>query len=455
MGKRIFEERKINAKGLVVSKEDFRLFLDLDEYSYNEQRMAKVVESAEAMLEEQIPFLPLSLYREFSINGNRTNYQTKVNRRKTMAMTLTLAEHYEKKGRFIDKLIDVLWAMMEESTWVYPAHASNNPVVEDPSVPPVFGDAIHGVALCSAGGAAAVAVAYHLLKDEIAAVSPVITDKMVYTLRERMIKPFLNVTFWWTGFTKRRTNNWCPWIISNMLYVTAVTESDPTVREQVVNRALRCLDEYMDALPADGGCDEGPGYWGAAGGSLFDCLELIYDITGGRISVFDHPHVKNIGEYIVKVNLCDKYYVNFADGSSKNAHDGKLFMRFGSKCGSEALYTLGQHLAASYDAGLDYSKIYRTLRSVNTPKPEDCDVVALPCAVLPELGVMVARESTDPTKGTILALKGGHNAESHNHNDVGNFIVYRNGKPVLIDVGVGTTAVPPIFPTRMLSTQYA
>jgi hypothetical protein len=113
-------------------------------------------------------------------------------------------------------------------------------------------------------------------------------------------------------------------------------------------------------------------------------------------------------------------------------------MRFGKRCGSEALYTLGQHLAASYDAGLDYSKIYRTLRSVNTPRPEDCDVVALPCAVLPELGVMVVRESTDPTKGTILAFKGGHNAESHNHNDIGNFIVYRNGKPVLIDVGVGT-----------------
>src|SRR2546430_9673482 len=33
---------------------------------------------------------------------------------------------------------------------------------------------------------------------------------------------------------------------------------------------------------------------------------------------------------------------------------------------------------------------------------------------------------------------GGHNAQSHNHNDVGNFIVYGDGRPVLIDLGVET-----------------
>jgi hypothetical protein len=34
--------------------------------------------------------------------------------------------------------------------------------------------------------------------------------------------------------------------------------------------------------------------------------------------------------------------------------------------------------------------------------------------------------------------KGGHNAESHNHNDIGNFVVYADGKPALIDIGVET-----------------
>ena len=35
-----------------------------------------------------------------------------------------------------------------------------------------------------------------------------------------------------------------------------------------------------------------------------------------------------------------------------------------------------------------------------------------------------------------MAVKGGHNQEGHNHNDVGNLIVYMNGQPGLIDVGM-------------------
>ena len=34
-------------------------------------------------------------------------------------------------------------------------------------------------------------------------------------------------------------------------------------------------------------------------------------------------------------------------------------------------------------------------------------------------------------------MKGGHNGESHNHNDVGSFVVYADNEPLLIDVGVG------------------
>jgi len=51
---------------------------------------------------------------------------------------------------------------------------------------------------------------------------------------------------------------------------------------------------------------------------------------------------------------------------------------------------------------------------------------------------MAARSDIKNNEGLYLAAKGGHNAESHNHNDVGNFIVYLNGKPAIIDAGVET-----------------
>jgi hypothetical protein len=40
--------------------------------------------------------------------------------------------------------------------------------------------------------------------------------------------------------------------------------------------------------------------------------------------------------------------------------------------------------------------------------------------------------------GWFVAAKGGHNNESHNHNDIGTFTLYVNGIPMFVDAGVGT-----------------
>jgi hypothetical protein len=38
----------------------------------------------------------------------------------------------------------------------------------------------------------------------------------------------------------------------------------------------------------------------------------------------------------------------------------------------------------------------------------------------------------------VLSAKGGHNSESHNHNDVGSFALYDGSTPLLVDVGIST-----------------
>jgi hypothetical protein len=57
---------------------------------------------------------------------------------------------------------------------------------------------------------------------------------------------------------------------------------------------------------------------------------------------------------------------------------------------------------------------------------------------MPGIQVMAARMKEGSPEGLYLAAQGGHNAESHNHNDVGNFLVYSGGEPAIIDVGVET-----------------
>jgi hypothetical protein len=57
---------------------------------------------------------------------------------------------------------------------------------------------------------------------------------------------------------------------------------------------------------------------------------------------------------------------------------------------------------------------------------------------LADLQILVVRETAGSSRGLTLAIKGGHNNENHNHNDVGSFIAALDGVPVLIDLGQPT-----------------
>jgi hypothetical protein len=52
-----------------------------------------------------------------------------------------------------------------------------------------------------------------------------------------------------------------------------------------------------------------------------------------------------------------------------------------------------------------------------------------------EAGVLICRPSPGSSSRLALALKGGHNSEHHNHNDVGSFIVVLGDTPLLLDPG--------------------
>jgi hypothetical protein len=52
-----------------------------------------------------------------------------------------------------------------------------------------------------------------------------------------------------------------------------------------------------------------------------------------------------------------------------------------------------------------------------------------------DMQLMAARDKGGSVQGLYVACWASHNGQSHNHNDVGNFIIYANGRPFIIDVG--------------------
>lgn len=441
---RIFEKYNFDISGRVLPLEAFKLMREVKDPVINTDAadVEKLVRGAEEDLTKEIPSLTLSKYRDYLENGSTTVYGSPYRQRMSMLMRMAFAEKIEGKGRFIDKIADVIWAMCEESTWMLPEHTPHrtHPAAQRQKVPPTAGSKYgHGLELGAAYRAANIALAYIWFKDKFDEISPFINERILFELKERIIDPFIDYTYWWEGVDGNRVNNWCPWIVSNVLTVVSLVESDMSRREKVVELSIKYLDNFINCCPEDGGCDEGPTYWNAGVGCLFDSLELLEDITDGYVNIYSEPLIKALGEYEARANITGKYFVNFADSRSTCMLDGNMLIRYGKKCNSDILVSFGENMLKLRGAVLDTALIYRSLRSLTTPNLDLSAVTpkAATDTYFKNLEIMILRDSEIPDEGTFLAIKGGNNGESHNHNDVGSFIVYRNGLPVLIDAGVG------------------
>jgi len=242
------------------------------------------------------------------------------------------------------------------------------------------------------------------------------------------------------GRSDAKLNNWAPWVMSNYLAAALVLEKDEGRRIDAVERVMHYTDQYINGLGDDGGCDEGPGYWSAAGGCVFDVLNLLSDASKGKINLFHEPIIQKMGAYIYKTHIAGKYYINVADAAPQIIPDGVMLYYAGKAMQDTLMMGFGSWIYHQYPSGgVSYEQFHRTRTLYDALALKECAAYAPAAPAVrdcwfADVQLMAARND----KGMFVASHGGHNAESHNHNDVGDFVVYVRGEPVIIDVGSGT-----------------
>ena len=381
------------------------------------------------------PQLPATLYLQYERNGDRKSYETPYFKRRTLLIGATLAECVTGNSRYLDAVMDGLWFLCEESSWVISAHnaAPNGKhdiqqFLPDPKAP--------AIDLFSAQTAAALAYVTYLLSDELDQLTPALIRRVHEEVETRIFTPFLTRDdFWWMGITRKNLNNWTPWILSNVMDAFLLLEADPRRLATALERSLRILDRYLSGLPEDGGCDEGCGYWNVAGASLLDCLECLRQATDGKADFYHDPLIRAIAEFPLKAHIGGPWYWNFADCDAKPALDGERVYTFGIRTKNAGLVSLGNEISAlcKTPRPIDTPQMNRVLSMLFTsrnPGSEDDRAGDRHMVFMPSLQVWAMEKN-----GIYAAIKGGSNGENHNHNDVGNVIVYLEGQPAIIDAG--------------------
>lgn len=380
--------------------------------------------------------IPAETFAEFRTNGNRTRYEEASFGIRKQFVCLVMAEIMQGRGRFLPSIRKGLHYFIEkEPWWGIPAHYPKDHPEKD----------IQPVDLFNAETAGMLAWTLYMLEDEINRKEKELCDQVRSEIDRRFLKPVLNQPQGW----KNNANNWNTWITSNWLETVLICESDAKQRDAAFKGVQQCLRTFMKGYPDDGGCEEGVSYWDCAGASFFESLYFMQFAPKQAVLTLNEAQkkkVENMGRFITTMYINDLTFVNFSDAQAQNVPNINILFPYGEYLQNEQMMQLAAYVGKKYQYSLkpstlflksgNYPKLGRELMLLSMlpkyqataavePKTED--------AYLENSQIMVASN-----KNWFVAAKGGNNAESHNHNDIGNFIVYHNNQPVVIDLGRDT-----------------
>lgn len=356
--------------------------------------------------------------------------------RAAVAAAVTLEE------RWIDEVVDGVQLLCEQSSWCWPAHddafdrhGSVLATVTDPYLDLGAGEVVAQLAWID-----------HVLGTQLDARAPGIRSRIRHEAQVRVFRPFVERRDWhWLGLDGD-VHNWNPWIHSSVLTAAVQLHDDPA---HIIDLVVEGLDRYLFSLPDDGAIDEGYSYWWNGACRALEALELLEYATDRS-----RPDLAGLRETVAFPHRCHlggDWYANLADGQARPSADLPWHALH------RAARRVGDADAAAHAAShrgtppSEFAGLGRLVRELT-----DADWIAaapaeppLPRDVwLPSTQVLLAREHAATAAGLGLVVKGGHNAEHHNHNDVGSFIVTSDGVPVIVDAGRPTYTKATFGPER-------
>ena len=387
---------------------------------------ADLAAEAEKLLAQPIVEMPATAFLDYFRTGDRRKGETLYFARRQRLVTLLLAEALEYKGRFVDGIVNAVWAILNEPTWCLPAHTR---LTAGDALPDFASEEVD---LFSAQTSAVLASTLMLAEKELAAVSPTLVKRMRRTVIRRAICPVEEdlSRFWW----HEGRNNWTPWICANLLNSANTVLADDPSRLLAYTRLLQsCMDRYYTRYLEDGACEEGPGYWAKSPGIAILYYELLCRMSDGASSIFNEEKFIRMIRYAGEMQIGNNCFFPFSDSPPVVSMPCGLLAMYARRTGDPAVRDFARRcrkVTPLSSAARDYIEPDLLLADIffhddgPVGTPEDF------VSYYPALQLLSLRAGR-----LRLAAIAGNNGFCHNHNDVGQFILVVDGKFQVMDLG--------------------
>lgn len=375
-----------------------------------------------------MPELPPALYREFYLKGQRGRFENAYFERRRIVGRAALCALFDPAPeRWLGPLFERVWEIASEFSWPLPATV-NSPSGQDPM----------RLDLVAAETCA-------LLADLVSIFSAVMPRALADRIRARARAEFFenylhrHDDFWWT----RSTNHWNAVCHFGLLASALALEDDMVRLAEMLETAAGYLPYYLEGFGSDGACREGPAYWQYGFGAFAELNRRLEAFTGGRLSLIEgDPLIGEIARYGFCVTLEGHQIVNFGDTPRIGSLNPALLSLLAARLDDPDLAAVARR---------NYAKLSRTGVSLQGPRSDFQHLVRLflnlpaelpadaPLPLLSEymrdVGVAVERFTTPDGRTVEFAVKAGNNAEHHNHNDCGSFLLHVDGVPIIPEIG--------------------
>lgn len=386
-------------------------------------RHAAALDAAEARvrnaLGKPIPPIPWSVFKLFAETGDRRQGERPYFQRRTLLgdLEILLLAGRDPDGAYTALLEDLLWEICNEYTWSLPAHlwraSSGDPGVRNER---------HTLDLFASETGFYLAELLHFLGDRL---SPRLVARCRAEIKDRTLDSYLGpyeVLHWEHGY-----NNWAAVCAGSIGGAFLYEERDPSRLERALSRVLATMEAFIDSFPSDAACEEGVGYWSYGFGYFALFAEMLFEYTDGALDLFDNPDVHAIAHFPQRAQLGVSRTISFSDGDRRYAPSPML----------TALFRRHYDDIEPCDGTLGTGSAMKPghfLRSFLWSDPAEKGAsVGDATTYFPDMQWLVVRHAPFS-----FAACFGSNWVSHNHNDVGSFLVVDGNREGPMDLGSGT-----------------
>ncbi|MBO5313045.1 MAG: heparinase II/III family protein [Clostridia bacterium] len=388
---------------------DLSFWAEVKENPIYKTALDAVLRDYEKYCKGEIETTKFSKFRLFKDKGDRTSYQEVFFKRQHRLYAMSfMTMLYPENEEYLELLQDTIWEICDQYVWALPAHIEN---IEENNNCELDLDATTM--------AMALAMIKEMLKERL---HPLIKSRIDCEIDRRLIKPFMAKRWHW----EYRQNNWTA--VCAGATGCAIMLNRPELFSLVQDRLNNDMASYISSYKDDGVCVEGAGYWSYGFGYFIEYAAMQREFTNGELDLLKDDKIREISTFLQKLFLDKSVIVNYGDcgvGADVTVPAGFMY-------GLKRLYPNDLQLPPADKLSIEVHYFPFAIRAFTCLDESFVaeDISDTAEYYMKDCGWFVKRT---PAYG--FSARGGCNGESHNHNDVGNFILSIDNESLLIDMG--------------------